>query len=681
MTDASDRRQRLEVLRDRANALLREDRGAPAPAMDVKQLVHELRVLNTELAMQHDELMASERRGQRQAAAWEQLFRDAPVAILTIDGTRRLEQYNAEAGLMLNLSPRYVTQSIDWLIDTGSHGEWQSVLSLAGSRPLVRDLVVRAVGGNRVVVRAMVTRRVPDGEGEPGWLLVFLDVSALAAASVRAKEATSRLERLVNAMGDGVLFARWESGIVEQLNPAMARLLGVDVGTTPTLSLASLFPSARAAVSLLTLEALGRAPGAEPVAMQVVAAGGRVVDVEVLAGFLDEAGGPLLSMVARDVSDKVALAQRRAELEAAAMRGQQLEAIGQLAAGVAHDFNNLLTVVLNCEAALEAFVPADEPHLSDLHRAALRGRELTGRLLTLARLKTEQKAPMRLSVVCREALALARRSFPPSIRIETDFGTDQDELDGDEGQWVQALLNVCINARDAMPDGGSLRVVLAATGSGATLALRDSGAGMSPEVLRKAFEPFFTTKGLGAGTGLGLAHVNAMAHAHQVKVTIESEPSLGTTVRFHVPVTRTPSAAPSVVASPKSAFAGVRVLLVDDDERVRRSSVRALHKLGCVVVEADGVERAFATVESGVPLDVVLTDLSMPHLTGEDLLAQVKASARPLPVVIVTGMATDETERRLSDKGAAAVLTKPYTELELRACLSQVLGSGAAAKA
>jgi PAS domain-containing protein len=229
MTDASDRRQRLEVLRDRANALLREDRGAPAPAMDVKQLVHELRVLNTELAMQHDELMASERRGQRQAAAWEQLFRDAPVAILTIDGTRRLEQYNAEAGLMLNLSPRYVTQSIDWLIDTGSHGEWQSVLSLAGSRPLVRELVVRAVGGNRVVVRAMVTRRVPDGEGEPGWLLVFLDVSALAAASVRAKEATSRLERLVNAMGDGVLFARWESGIVEQLNPAMARLLGADV--------------------------------------------------------------------------------------------------------------------------------------------------------------------------------------------------------------------------------------------------------------------------------------------------------------------------------------------------------------------------------------------------------------------------------------------------------------------
>ncbi|MCU0698818.1 MAG: response regulator [Myxococcaceae bacterium] len=678
MTDARDRRHRLEALRERASALLQEDTTSPTVAMDVKQLVHELRVLNTELAMQHDELLASEARAQRQATAWEQLFRGAPVAILTIDGHRRLEQYNDEAALLLNLSPRSVSQPVDWLIDSGSQADWQAMLNAAGSRPLMRELLVRAVGGERVIVRAMVTRRAVEGPGEPGWLLVFLDVSALAAASTRAKEATSRLERLVGAMSDGVLFARWQTGIVEQVNPAMARLLGLDAVAPPALSLSSLFPPARAAVSLLTLEALGRAPGSEPVAMQLVSADGRVVDVEVHAGFLDEAGGPLLSVVARDVSEKVVLARRRAELEAAALRTQQLEAIGQLATGVAHDFNNLLTVVLSCEQGLEPFLPPDEPHLMDLRRAALRGRELTARLLTLARLKLEQKKPMRLSVVCREALALARRSFPASILIETDFATEADEFDADEGQWVQALLNVCINARDAMPDGGVLRLVLATAGDGVTLSVRDSGPGMSPEVQRQAFEPFFTTKGPGAGTGLGLAHVHAVAQAHGVQVSLDSAPGLGTTVRFFVPVTRRPQAASPREAAPvASSLTGVRVLLVDDDERVRRASARVLHRLKCVVVEADGVEGACALLDSGQALDVILTDLSMPMLSGEDLVTRVQQMAHPLPVVVVTGMATDETQRRLSAAGAAAVLPKPYTELELRECLGRVLASAA----
>ncbi|MDX2009205.1 MAG: response regulator [Myxococcaceae bacterium] len=679
MSDASDRRHRLEALRERASALLREDSSAPSVAMDVKQLVHELRVLNTELAMQHDELLASERRAQRQATAWEQLFRGAPVAILNIDSQRHLEQYNDEAALLLNLSPRSVNQSVDWLVDSGSHGDWQAMLGEAGSRPLTRELVVRAVGGQRIVVRAMVTRRAADGVGEAGWLVVFLDVSALAAASTRAKEATSRLERLVGAMSDGVLFARWQTGIVEQVNPSMARLLGLDALALPSLSLASLFPPARAAVSMLTLEALAKAPGSEPVATQLVSTDGRVVDVEVLTGFLDEAGGPLLWMVARDVSERVVLARRRAELEAAALRSQQLEAIGQLAAGVAHDFNNLLTVVLSCEQGLEPHFPPDEPHLMDLRRAALRGRELTARLLTLARLKLEQKAPMRLSVVCREALALARRSFPASIRLETDFSTDADEFDGDEGQWVQALLNVCINARDAMPDGGVLRVVMAEAGRGVSLSVRDTGPGMSAEVQRQAFEPFFTTKGPGAGTGLGLAHVHAVAQAHGVQVSLDSAPGLGTTVRFLVPVTRRPRPVtqPAPAAEPAS-FTGVRVLLVDDDERVRRASARVLHRLKCVVVEADGVERACALLDAGQALDVILTDLSMPMLSGEDLVVRVRGMERPLPVVVVTGMATDETERRLFAAGAAAVLPKPYTEPELRACLGKVLASRAA---
>jgi PAS domain S-box-containing protein len=677
MTDGSDRRLRLEQLRERAAALLQGGAEAVIDDTDVKQLLHELRVLNTELAMQHDELLVSERRAQAQALAWEQLFRESPVAILTIDGQRRLERYNDEAAVLLNLAPRYLSEPIDWLIDGASQARWHEVLADAGARPLMQELVARTVGGGRVAVRAMVTRKA--GAHEAGWLLVLLDVSALAAASARAVEATTRLERLVGSMSDGVLFARWSTGLVEHLNPAMATLLGVAADGPPTMTLTSLFAPHRVGVALVVLQSLAREARREPVSMQLRTADGRLVDVEVLASFLEEAQGPVLAMVARDVSEKVALARRRAEVEAAALRSQKLEAVGQLAVGIAHDFNNLLTVIVNCHAGLVPSFPADEPHLADLQRAALRGRELTGRLLTLSRLKAERHAPMRLSTVCREALELARRSFPPSIVLETDFATERDEVDGDEGQWVQALLNVFINARDAMPAGGQLRVTLADAGGGVTLAVRDTGVGMAPDVARKAFEPFFTTKGVGAGTGLGLAHVQALATAHQVRLTLESRPGEGTTVRFHVPAARLPTAVGAAAAPVEREVAGLVVLVVDDDEPVRRSVVRTLRRLKCEPLEAEGPEPALEVLRARPAIDVVLTDLSMPGLTGEDLLRLVGELPTPVPVVVVTGLATDETERRLREGGAVAVLTKPYTTEELRAALASALGPGPSA--
>jgi signal transduction histidine kinase/ActR/RegA family two-component response regulator len=394
----------------------------------------------------------------------------------------------------------------------------------------------------------------------------------------------------------------------------------------------------------------------------------RVADVTI--GLSQSAGRDVEYLIVRDVTERLRAEEEHRTVEARLTEMQKLEALGLLAAGVAHYMNNMLTAVL---AVTE--VPATEETLSELRGAALRGRELTERLLAVSRRKPLRNEPFDLLAVVDEVVVLARRTFRRDIAVELVRPEGTWIVSGDSGQWHQALLNLLINARDAIRGTGHVRVNAEEDGAGGRrLTVRDDGVGMTPDVLRRAFEPFFTTKSAEHGTGLGLAHVRAVVSAHGGTTNIESTPGLGTTVILGIHAVPGPLKASSSkehVHLPIHAGPKRTVLVVDDEPSVRRATVRLLEFLGWRPAAAGSVAEAIAALEQS-SFDMVLTDQSMPGQTGSQLARAVRCRWPSTPVVVMTGLADEDHLKQLSASGASAVLSKPFRIEEVRDMLANL---------
>jgi CheY-like chemotaxis protein len=342
------------------------------------------------------------------------------------------------------------------------------------------------------------------------------------------------------------------------------------------------------------------------------------------------------------------------------MQGQKLEAIGQLASGVAHNLNNILAIVLACVEQL----PAQEP-VDDIRQATLRGRELAAELMMIARQEVTRRDRVELGELVREVARLVKYTRV-AVTVEAEAGC---VLVGDAGQWHQALLNLALNARDAMPQGGSLAMRVWREGGQVMLEVADTGRGMSEEVAQRAFEPFFTTKA--EGTGLGLAHVYSVARAHHAKVSLITAPGAGCAVRFEIP------AAPELVSdAPREITVSdtrMVALVVDDEPLLLRSMQRLLGMFGLEVLVASSGESALSMLEAGAAhVEVMITDYAMPGLGGAKLLAAVAARYPWLRLIAMTGMIEPGLRDVLIAAGAHVVLTKPFTSEELGAALASV---------
>ncbi|MFF7710928.1 response regulator [Pseudomonas sp. NPDC007930] len=378
----------------------------------------------------------------------------------------------------------------------------------------------------------------------------------------------------------------------------------------------------------------------------------------------------------------------RERVEAALQQMQRLEAVGQLTAGVAHDFNNLLTVILGSTNFLMRDLAKENytrfgNRLQNILEAGERGARLTSQLLAFSRRQRLQPTAVNLNETVEGMLDLLQRTLGGSIWLETDTEPALWSAQVDPTQTEMIILNLAINARDAMPEGGALRLatrneVITAParrpeapdpGNYVVLAIQDSGCGMSEAVLAKAFEPFFTTKEVGKGSGLGLAQVFGFAKQSGGGVAIDSVVGEGTTVKVYLPggpQTQAAEAAPTApVEAPQSQHH--TVLLVDDDASVRAITALALQGLGYTVVEADGGDQALLRLGPGI--DLVVTDYAMPGMNGAQLAGELHKRRPELPVVFITGYA----EIGGLDDGQYLIVQKPYREEELAATLRQAL--------
>jgi PAS domain S-box-containing protein len=390
--------------------------------------------------------------------------------------------------------------------------------------------------------------------------------------------------------------------------------------------------------------------------------------------------------ITRDITERREAQRALDQAREALFQSQKLDAIGQLTGGIAHDFNNLLMAVLGSLELVRKRLPHDPkitPLLDNAVQGAERGAALTQRMLAFARKQELATEAVDLPILVRGMTGLLERSLGPTVQIETRFPLSLPRLLTDPAQLETALLNLTVNARDAMPDGGTIsieaRSELIAEGSESTLApgryvrlsVADTGQGMDEQTLARAAEPFYTTKGIGKGTGLGLSMVHGLAEQSGGRLNIHSRPGEGTVVELwlpQAPVNGKPHVIPGPAPADEIADAAPRVILaVDDDSLVLINTVAMLEDLGHQVFPAASAKDALAILRRE-RVDLVITDYAMPQTTGLQLAETIKAKYGGLPVILATGYAElpPGAETRLP------TLSKPFLQRDLAAVIAQL---------
>jgi signal transduction histidine kinase/ActR/RegA family two-component response regulator len=392
-------------------------------------------------------------------------------------------------------------------------------------------------------------------------------------------------------------------------------------------------------------------------------------------------------------------AASRASAESQVRQLQKMEAVGQLTGGIAHDFNNMLAIVIGsldvAKRRLKSEPEKVEACLDNAMDGAQRASQLTGRLLAFSRQQPLAPRALDANKLVGGMSELLRRTVGENLKVETVLAGGLWTTFADPGQLENAVLNLCVNARDAMPDGGALTLETAnahlddayasqqvevTAGQYVMVSVSDTGAGMPPEVAERAFDPFYTTKGVGRGTGLGLSQVHGFVKQSGGHVKIYSEPGVGTTVKLYLPRSRRQEDAIADVgpATAPRANGEEIVLVVEDEARVRHLSVDALRELGYVVVQAADASQALSVLELQPRVDLLFTDIVMPEMNGRRLADEAIARRPGLKVLYTTGYTRNAVVHNGVLDANVAFLPKPFTYDQLALKVRQVLdGAGA----
>jgi PAS domain S-box-containing protein len=380
--------------------------------------------------------------------------------------------------------------------------------------------------------------------------------------------------------------------------------------------------------------------------------------------------------ITRDLTERK-LAQEK--LDAAReqfFQAQKMESIGQLTGGVAHDFNNILAAIMGSLSLAQRRMAEGEDvsrFLQNAMQAAQRGATLTQRMLTFARKQELTLETIRLDESLGEMIEMLERTIGPGATIKANFPPGLRPVRADRAQLELALMNLAVNARDAMPDGGIIELSAENLdepgGQYVRVSVRDEGEGMDPETLARAVEPFFTTKGIGKGTGLGLSMVQGMAEQVGGRFALSSRPGKGTRVDIVLPVAEDTESAPAERAAPAAPMRRISVLAVDDDPIVLLNTAAMLADLGHEVLQAPSAAAALAILEER-PVDLLLSDYAMPRMNGVELVARAQEVRPELKAIIVSGYAD------VADGVALALprLAKPFSDADLAGIIAVVAG-------
>jgi two-component system cell cycle sensor histidine kinase/response regulator CckA len=630
-----------------------------------------LRVLIVEDSKDDTELLVRELERGGYSVAYEQVSTaDAMTAALgrtwdVVISAYSMPAFSAMAALALLKANR---RDLPFVITSGTIGEETAIAALKA-------------GAHDFLVKGRLTRLVPVIERE-------MRETALRGEQRRAQDALRRSEAQYRSLVEHAVFGIYKATIEGQfltVNPALVTMLGYDTADALlAVGLPNVFADPTVGADLMHRErdqftgeeAMWQRKSGEPIRVRL---SGR--QIEVIDG-----GRSAFEVIVEDITE-------RHRLQEQLRQAQKMEAVGQLAGGVAHDFNNMLTAILGYSELLTEQIGPDKPIGQDLRAivtAAERAAALTRQLLAFSRKQVLAMTPLDLTRVVRDVEPMLRRLIGEQIVIKTVLADDLDAVMADATQLDQVLMNLAVNARDAMPRGGVVtietrnaeldqRYVLTHTGARAgayaMLSVGDSGIGMSREVQAKIFEPFFTTKERGRGTGLGLAAVYGIVKQLGGYVSVESEPERGSTFKIYLPRTNQPAAVKSTPAPVVSPVGAESILLVEDEDDVRSFIKIALQRFGYQVVEAASAPDALTHLEAlDRPIHLLLTDVVLPGMDGRELAARVTRERPDVQILFMSGY----TDRMRTTDGylepGVHLLEKPFTAETLLKKTRQILG-------
>jgi two-component system cell cycle sensor histidine kinase/response regulator CckA len=537
----------------------------------------------------------------------------------------------------------------------------------------------------------LATTYIAANEDGPGCVIGLVEDISEQCAAIEALRGTSQtLQTLVDASplaiytldGDGQVQS-WNQAAEQMFGWPATEVIGHHLPLVPPEEMATFRQS------------LGKVLAGEPLSGYQVRRrrqDGHPVDLRICAAPMRRPDGTIDRVIAlaEDVTERKSLGEQLRQ-------AQKMEAIGQLTGGIAHDFNNILTIVITNAALIAPELPLDRgdlrAELEDLHRAALRGVELVRKLMAFSRRRPVEMKPLDLGQVISDVSRDLGRLIPASIQVAVQVESGAAlTISGDMGAIEQMLFNLATNARDAMPEGGllQLRVYRAwldaehcrtrgwgAAGEYVVLAVSDTGCGMSSSVRARIFEPFFTTKEVGKGTGLGMAMVYGLVSQHRGYADIHSEEGKGTTVRLYFPMITASIQQPFSLTEAAAIGGTERILVVDDEDGVRRSAVRVLSRFGYAVEEAIDAEKALAAVGT-VParFDLVLTDVVMPRMSGMALYRELRRRDSGARVLLMSGHTAEDMDALDDPELAVKFLHKPWSVTDLLRRVREVLDDG-----
>jgi PAS domain S-box-containing protein len=513
----------------------------------------------------------------------------------------------------------------------------------------------------------------------------------------RAEEA-ERMAAIVESSDDAIISITLD-GTIRSWNPGAERLYGYSAGEMEGQSIATILTSELFGELALSMAQVKCGRSITEHHTTCVAKGGRAVDVFLsLSPIRDEDGRVIgASAIHRDISDRVQAEREKEQLQAELDATHRLESIGQLAGGVAHDFNNILAVIMNYARFVADEVPAGSRAYHDveeIRRAANQASTLTRQLLILGHRDVTVPEVLSVNEVVSRLDNLLRSAAGEHVSLEICLGADLWAVKADPGQIEQVLMNLVVNSRDAMPDGGKVTIETAnievgeafarlhpdaGPGSYVRLTVRDTGSGMKDEVAKRAFEPFFTTKQKGEGTGLGLSTVYGIVTNANGIIDLDSGIGLGTTFRIYLPATagRAPTAEPDLKRAPARAN-GETVLVVEDEVAVREMAERILGSTGYSVLSAgSGKEALELCSHRDRRIDVLLTDVIMPNMLGIELAKCITRARADIRVLYMSGYGHEVAQQTLLE--GARFIEKPFSAEELLHSVRDVLDSSISA--
>ena len=536
------------------------------------------------------------------------------------------------------------------------------------------DWRLRTVDGSWIDMETTATNLL-DVPGLRGIVLTGRNVTARNTTFQALQEARRRLEAVLDIAG-AAIFVTDLDGTWVLANRACAAMLGKRQDEIVGSSARDLLRPEEA----VRLEAHGREVLRAGHALQFdefIELGGEMRQLLcTTVPIVDGDGNPTgLCGVAADITDRIRAREEREALETALQRSQRMESLGQLAGGVAHDFNNLLAVILNFAEFVGEEIGTDHTAAADVGeivRATQRAADLTRQLLVFSRHDHHRLEAVDVNRVALETQRLLDRTLGEDVELAVVPAAEAVHVLADRGQLEQVLMNLVLNARDAMPRGGRVTVTIEEMDRFVRVQVIDDGEGMSQETAERAFDPFFTTKPKGRGTGLGLATVYGIVTGSGGHIEIESHIQEGTTITMHLPSADPEKPAAEAASAALDDSSGMTVVVVEDEDAIRTLTNRILTRQGYAVVEAEGPEHAISLCETTKP-DLLLTDVVMPGMSGKDLSERLRERHPDLRVLFMSGYTDNALDRYGLNASGDSLLQKPFNGRELLTAVQDAL--------